>query len=143
MREETLAAVLSRAVAATAGSDGGRFEDLFEKDVRVWSPTITVSGRDRLAQEVHRHDPPFREQHLDIRSIDVVGDRGYAEWMATARQVAPIVLDDGETSIEAVPTPVTIRGITVADFRGNRIVAMRQYWDEAELLVGMGLLPSD
>jgi len=142
MREETMASVLSRAVSATVGSAPVVYEELFERDVRVWSPGTSVSGRERLVEELETRDPLFDEQHVDIRSLDVVGDRGYAEWMATARQVAPIVLD-GETSIDVAGSPLTIRGITVADFRGNRIVAMRQYWDEAELLSGMGLLPPD
>jgi SnoaL-like domain len=142
MREETLASVLSRAVAATVGSARPVHEEVFEWDVRVWSPVISVSGRERLIQELETRDLPFADQHVDIRSIDVVGDRGYAEWMATARQVAPIVLD-GDTTIDAAGAPLTIRGITVADFRGSRIVAMRHYWDEAELLSGMGLLPPE
>jgi hypothetical protein len=50
---------------------------------------------------------------------------------------------DGDTRIDVEGTPLTIRGVTVADFRGKRIVAMRQYWDEVELLSGMGLLPPD
>jgi hypothetical protein len=142
MREEMLVSVLSRAVSATVGSDPAVYEELFERDVRVWSPGTSVSGRERLILELETRDPLFDEQHVDIRSVDVVGDRGYAEWMATARQVAPIVLD-GDTRIDAEATPLTIRGVTVADFRGKRIVAMRQYWDEVELLSGMGLLPPD
>ena len=36
---------------------------------------------------------------------------------------------------------MTMRGVTVADFEGDRICAFRQYWDEVALLEQLGLLP--
>jgi len=33
--------------------------------------------------------------------------------------------------------------VFIAEFEGDRIRAFRQYWDEAELLDGLGLLPGD
>jgi len=33
--------------------------------------------------------------------------------------------------------------VFIAEFEGHRIRAFRQYWDEAELLDGLGLLPDD
>ena len=38
---------------------------------------------------------------------------------------------------------VELRGVFIAEFEGDRIRAFRQYWDEAELLDGLGLLPGD
>lgn len=38
---------------------------------------------------------------------------------------------------------VTLRGVTVAEFDGDRICAMRQYWHEARLLPEPGPLPED
>ena len=36
---------------------------------------------------------------------------------------------------------MTMRGVTVADFEGEKISAFRQYWDEVALLEQLGLLP--
>jgi ketosteroid isomerase-like protein len=33
--------------------------------------------------------------------------------------------------------------VTIADFRGSRIRAFRQYWDEVALLEQLDLLPDD
>jgi hypothetical protein len=36
---------------------------------------------------------------------------------------------------------VTLYGITVAEFRDDRISSLRQYWDELSLFDQLGLLP--
>jgi hypothetical protein len=60
---------------------------------------------------------------------------------AAATHSGPLVLDE----LEPVPTGrrIELRGVFIAEFEGDRIRAFRQYWDEAELLDGLGLLPGD
>jgi hypothetical protein len=36
----------------------------------------------------------------------------------------------------------TLRGVLIAEFEGDRIRRFRQYWNEVELLDGLGLLPA-
>jgi hypothetical protein len=38
---------------------------------------------------------------------------------------------------------VELRGVVVAEFDGDRIARFRQYWNEADLLEGLDLLPED
>lgn len=38
---------------------------------------------------------------------------------------------------------VTLHGITVAEFAGDRIRSFRQYWDEVELLEQLALVAED
>jgi ketosteroid isomerase-like protein len=38
---------------------------------------------------------------------------------------------------------VTLHGITVAEFRGDRICSLRQYWDELNVFDQLGLLHDD
>jgi hypothetical protein len=45
-----------------------------------------------------------------------------------------------DVQIEVVDAPLTIRGVTVARFVGDRIAELRQFWYEVELLEGLGLL---
>jgi ketosteroid isomerase-like protein len=35
---------------------------------------------------------------------------------------------------------ITINGVTVAEFRGDRICSFRQYWDEFAVLEQLGVL---
>jgi len=38
---------------------------------------------------------------------------------------------------------VTLHGITVAEFRSDRICSLRQYWDELDVFDQLGLLHAD
>jgi hypothetical protein len=72
----------------------------------------------------------------------VVEDRGYAEWIVTARHTGSLPVDE-EIVIAPTGRRVTIRGVTVAEFSGDRICSFRQYWDELALLEGLRVLPRD
>jgi ketosteroid isomerase-like protein len=50
---------------------------------------------------------------------------------------------DEEVVIEPTGGRFTLRGVTIADFEGDRIRAFRQYWDEVSLLEQLQLLPSE
>jgi len=75
-----------------------------------------------------------------VRPIDIADDHGYAEWSMTATHSGPLVLDD-DVVVDATGRRLELRGVTVAEFRGPRIKAFRQYWDEIALVQGLGLLP--
>jgi hypothetical protein len=74
--------------------------------------------------------------------IDVVGNGGYAEWVVTAQQTSDLVLDD-DVLTEIIETPITLRGVTIARFVGDRIAELRHHWDEVPLREGLGLIPAD
>ena len=79
---------------------------------------------------------------LSCIPLDVGGDQACIEWVATATHSGPIAFDD-EVLFEPTGKRVTLRGVTIADFTGNRIHAFRQYWDEVALLEQLDLLPTD
>ena len=51
----------------------------------------------------------------------------------------PIVFTDG-SKIESSGLRVALHGVTVAEFFGDRICSLRQYWDELIVLEQLGLL---
>ena len=53
----------------------------------------------------------------------------------TATHSGPLVIDD-EAVIDSTGVRLTLHGVTVAEFAGERIRRFRQYWDEGELLTG-------
>lgn len=132
--------ILRRAVAATAESDATVLSEVFTDDVSVWSPGMSVSSLIELADELRARDEVFGDLSVAFEAIDVVGNRGWAEWVATTIQKAELVVDD-ELVIEVTQAPLTLRGVSVARFVGDRIAELRQYWDEVALLEGLGLLP--
>jgi hypothetical protein len=49
----------------------------------------------------------------------------------------------GGTNIDATNERVTVHGATIAEFDGDRICALRQYWDEFAVLEQLGVLSAD
>jgi ketosteroid isomerase-like protein len=73
---------------------------------------------------------------------EVTDDRGYAEWVVTARHTRPFVLDL-ERVIDPTGRRVAVRGVTVAELSDDHVSSFRQYWDELALLECLGVLPRD
>ncbi len=132
---------VTRAIEATVSGDTSAVGELFTADVIAWSPSLTVMSRVELAVELEDHEEAFSEVEVETGPFVSAGDRVCAEWVATATHSGRFVLDGGRW---ANPTGrrVTLRGATVAEFDGDRICAVRHYWDEIELLSELGVLPA-
>jgi ketosteroid isomerase-like protein len=128
------AVVLVQAIEATVAGDSRVVRDLYADDVQGWSPVMAVELEDR--QEA------FTDIDLDVTPLDVGDNQACVEWIATATHSGPLVVDE-EVVIEPTGGRFTLRGVTVADFEGDRIRAFRQYWDEVSLLEQLQLLPPE
>ena len=136
------AAVLVQAIEATVAGDSRVVRDLYADDVQGWSPVMTVSSAAELAVELEDRQEAFSEIDLEVTPLDVGEDQACVEWIATATHSGPLIVDE-EVVIEPTGGRFTLRGVTVADFEGDRIRAFRQYWDEVALLEQLQLLPSE
>jgi ketosteroid isomerase-like protein len=136
------AAALVQAIEATVTGDSRVVRELYADDVQGWSPTMTVTSAAQLAVELEDRQDAFSDIELDVTPLDVGDDQACVEWIATATHSGPLVVDE-EVVIEPSGGRFTLRGVTVADFEGDRIRAFRQYWDEVSLLEQLQLLPSE
>jgi ketosteroid isomerase-like protein len=136
------AAVLVQAIEASVTGDSRVVRELYADDVRGWSPVMTVSSAAELAVELEDRQEAFSEIDVDVTPLDVGADQACVEWIATATHSGPLVVDE-DVVIEPTGGRFTLRGITVADFEGDRIRAFRQYWDEVSLLEQLKLIPSE
>ena len=136
------AAALVQAIEATVTGDSRVVCELYADDVQGWSPTMTVTSAAELAVELEDRQDAFSDIELDVTPLDVGDDQACVEWIATATHSGPLVVDE-EVVIEPTGGRFTLRGVTVADFEGDRIRAFRQYWDEVSLLEQLQLLPSE
>ncbi len=84
----------------------------------------------------------FSGIELEVAPLDVGGDYACAEWCATMTHTGPLVLAEGEI-VEPTGTRITLNGATVAEFRGDRICSLRQYWDELAVFEQLGLTSDD
>jgi ketosteroid isomerase-like protein len=125
--------VLSNAIKAEAGAASVDLETLFTADVVGWSPYVTVSGLTALADLAALREEAFSNVVITFRGLDEVGNKAFAEWLVEADHTGPLVL--GEDSVlEATGRHVQLPGVTVADFRDEKIRSFRTYFDDVALI---------
>lgn len=139
---EARATTLVRALRAGIERDGEALRKLLTDDVRAWTPTLATSSLRELLDELDQRDDAFSDFALDLVPLDVGGDYACVEWTVEMTHSGTLTLD-GERSIEPTGTRVTAHGVTVAEFQGERICSVRQYWDEFGVLEQLGAADED
>ena len=136
------AATLVRALEASIVGDSTVIAELYTDDVKGWAPALSVSSAAELAVEFEDRDGAFSDIDLAVSPLDVAGDRAAVEWIVTFTHSGPLEVDD-DLVIDPTGLRLTLHGVTVAEFDGDKIRSFRQYWDEVELLEQLALLPDD
>jgi hypothetical protein len=131
------ASILERALEAGVTGDASVAMEAYTRDVRAWSPIVDAESREDLVAANFSRFHAFSDVAIKT-DVDLVGDRAYAEWALEATHTGAFTLDD--KVVEPSGKRVTLRGVAVAEFTGDRISALRLYWDELELLGGLGLI---
>ncbi len=127
------ASVLVEALRAAFDRDHEALARLFTEDVRVWTPLRSVSSLGDLVSELEHHDDAFSDAVADVVPLEVGGDYACAEWSVAMTHTGPLETS-GRAVIEPTGVRVVIHGATVAEFQGERICSLRQYWDELSAL---------
>ena len=136
------AATLVRALEASITGDSSHVAEIYVDDVKGWAPAMSVSNAAELAVELEDRDGAFSDIDLDVSPFDVSGERACVEWVVSLTHSGPLEIDD-DTVIDPTGLRVTLHGVTVAEFAGEKIAAFRQYWDEVELIEQLALLPGE
>ena len=117
---------------------GVRKEDprlLFTEDVRAWSPNLAATSLSELETAFADRNDALSNIVVVITGLDVAGSKAFAEWVLDADHTGPLVLDDFR--VEPTGRRLQMGGVTVADFRDNRIAAFRTYFDSVAPLEQM------
>ncbi|HZO66417.1 MAG TPA: ester cyclase [Kribbellaceae bacterium] len=125
--------VLLKALEAEVGGATVDPATLFTDDVVGWSPLASVSGLPALAELSAINVVAFSNVVIMFRGLDEVGNKAIAEWLVEADHSGPLVLDD-DAVLEATGRHVQLAGVTVADFRGEKIRSYRTYFDDVSLI---------
>ena len=128
--------VLLKALEAEVGGASVDPGTLFTDDVVGWSPIATVSGLADLVDLAAGHETTFSNVVIMFRGLDEVGNKAVAEWLIEADHTGPMVLAD-DVVLEATGRRVRMAGVTVADFRGEKIRSFRTYFDDISLIEQM------
>ena len=139
---EARATTLVGALRAGIAGDRQALQALFTDDVRAWTPALSTASLSELIDELDRRDDAFSDIELDVVPLDVGGDYACVEWTVDMTHSGTITLADNR-SIEPTGIRVTLHGVTVAEFHGDRICSLRQYWDEFAVLEQLGVLTGD
>ncbi|HEY7137534.1 MAG TPA: nuclear transport factor 2 family protein [Acidimicrobiia bacterium] len=135
----TRAATLVQVLRAAVEGDAAAVEKVCTPDVAAWAPAVSVSSATELAALLARREHAFTDIELDVAPLDVAGDFACAEWSVTMTHTGPLVLAD-DTVVEPTGVRVTLHGATVAEYRGDLICSLRQYWDELTMAEQLGLV---
>ena len=128
--------VLLKALEAEVGGASVDRATLFTDDVVGWSPIATVSGLTDLVDLATDRETTFSNVVIMFRGLDEVGNKAVAEWLVEADHTGPMVLGE-DAVLEATGRRVRMAGVTVADFRGEKIRSFRTYFDEVSLIEQM------
>jgi ketosteroid isomerase-like protein len=136
----TRATTLTQALYAGIHGDRDALAALYADDVTAWTPAHSTSSLAELLSELERRDDAFSDIELEVTPLDVGADYACAEWRVTMTHTGELALRDG-AAIEPTGLRVTLNGTTIAEFRGEQICALRQYWDELAVFEQLGLVP--
>jgi len=133
------ATTLVKALRVAIERDRDALQQLVTDDVRAWTPSMSTASLSELLDELDRRDDAFSDVELETTPLDVGGAFACVEWTVTMTHSGPITLARGDT-VEATGLRVALHGVTVAEFEGERICSLRQYWDEFAVLDQLGVL---
>jgi ketosteroid isomerase-like protein len=133
------AATLVKALHAGIEQDRRVAADIYTDDVRAWTPAMATASLSELMVELERRDDSFSAIELEVSPLEVGGDYACVEWNVSMTHTGPLEVAGGKV-VEPTGVRVTLNGITVAEFRGDRICSLRQYWDALSVFDQLGLL---
>ena len=136
------AEILVRALNAGVERDRGAISDAYTDDVRAWTPAASTTSLTELMAEFERRDDAFSGIELEVAPLDVGGEYACVEWSVTMTHTGRLAVAEGML-VEPTGVRVTLNGVSVAEFRGERICSLRQYWDEFSVFEQLGLLHGD
>ncbi|HEY5186913.1 MAG TPA: nuclear transport factor 2 family protein [Actinomycetes bacterium] len=136
MAQSTRSDVLRRALEACLVGDVDALPELFTDDASVWSPNMLATSLGELAEAVGDRDGSLSDVNLQIDALDVVGNKGFVEYRVSAVFSGPFVLDE-DRAIEPNGQTILIGAALVADFDGDKIAALRNYFDDSTLMEQM------
>jgi ketosteroid isomerase-like protein len=133
--------LLTRALEVFVTGERKEIEELFTEDVSCWSPNLCTKSRAELEELLADRDDALANIDASIDALDIIGNKGIAEWRMAADHVGAFLVGD-DYLVEPTGRRVQLAGATFAEFEGDRIRAIRHYFDDAALLEQLLLAPA-
>jgi ketosteroid isomerase-like protein len=127
--------VVLAALEAVVLGDASRFAELFTDDILFSSPHLTVESLPAVQRALGCPEDSLTMVEVVVLGLDAVEDKVIVEWRLDARFTGPVLFDD-RLLIEPTGGTVRLPGVSIAEFRDDRIKCFRHYFDDSELLAG-------
>ena len=130
------AGVLERALEVCFHGEVDALPEVFTDGVSAWSPNMLATSLGELAEVVAVRDVSLSNVSVQIDALDVVGNKGYAEFRFSAAFTGPFLVDE-DTVIEPNGRELMLGAVVVAEFDGDKISAIRLYFDDLSFVEQM------
>jgi steroid delta-isomerase-like uncharacterized protein len=110
--------------------DGRRVADAFTEDgvrIEYAKPGARLEGREAIAGQATAYMTAVPDCALDVRGLEVDGDRAVLEWTYRGNHTGDI------PGLAATGRAVDLPGVSVYRLRDGLIAEERVYWDAATL----------
>jgi len=128
------------ALEAVVLGDASRFGELFTEDVTFCSPHLTLESLAMVQRGLGSPEDSLTDVDVVVMALDAIDDKVIAEWRIEAIFARPVLYDD-RLLIEPTGAGVRLTGVSIAEFRGDRIRAFRHYFDDSALLADAAGVP--
>jgi ketosteroid isomerase-like protein len=128
--------VMQRALEACILGQIESLPELFTEDVSGWSPNMLVGSRADLTEVVADREDALSDVNLQVDALDVFGNKGFAEYRVSAVFSGPFVISE-DTVIDPNGREIVLGAAMVAEVKGDKISAFRNYFDDATLMEQM------
>jgi hypothetical protein len=133
--------VMDQMTDAILSEDIDTLTSLYRSDAVVVAPEGSFKGLDQIAAYFHTWFDPFGDITAEISAKEDFGRRSLDEWTFHGTNDGPLEMPTGET-LPATGKRVNVRGVDICTVDDDdHIVEHHIYYDQAELLGQLGLLP--
>lgn len=132
--------VADRVTNAVARGDLDAVASCYAPDAVVVAPEGRFEGSKQIRTFFEAWFGPFSDISIDVTTKASFADKAFDEWSLSCTNTGILELPTGQT-VPPTGKRLTLRGADVCTVDGDLIVEHHMYYDQAELLGQLGLLP--
>jgi predicted ester cyclase len=132
---------LEKAVKLYNAGDLDAFVNEYAEDAVLVTPDGSAQGRQAIHSKWTQEQTSFPDRTQTVDVLVEQGDTIATEFTWVATNTGPLVLPGG-TQLPPTGKRIQLKGMVLTTFSAGKIVRQHMYWDNADALTQMGLLPA-
>ena len=116
--------------------------EFYADDAELILPgTPPVKGKDAIRGAWQAYMTAFPDEHPTAIRHLADGSTAITEWAVAQTHTGPLVMPTGDV-LPATGKAIKLSGVTIAELEGDKVKRQAFYWDNADFLQQLGLMPS-